>query len=188
MNETSLRLASFLAAACACPAAGAVTVDFDGLANSTIVSDEFLGLGAKFVGDFFVSNGTFGGAVVVPSPPNYVAVGFGPPKVLFVDPAKPLRPATTTSVSITTPALSGGCFDGFDLDAYDVDGTFIGSATAAPVAAPGGPQSTTTLTLAGIREVRFVRIETGCVAPFDNLVFTAVVPVDIFSDGFEDAN
>jgi hypothetical protein len=163
-----------------------VTVNFDSLTSNTLVSDEFLASGAKFVGDFSVTNSTFGGVVVVPSPPNYIAFGSGPPVLFFVDPAKPLRPATTTSVSVVTPQISaGGCFDGIDLSAYDAAGAFIGDVIVPAVGTQGGSQSTTTLTLDGIHEVRFIRIETGCVAPFDDLVFAAVVPVDIFSDSFE---
>jgi len=187
MHRAIRGLALGIATACVCSAAGAVTLNFDSLNDTDVVADQFLASGARFVGDFFVESQTFGGVIVVPSTPNYVVVGGGPPVLLFVDPAKPLRPATTTSVSIVTPQLlAPGCFDGIQLDAYDVAGAFLGTATAQPVGTQGGPQTTTTLTLAGIHEVRFIRIETGCTTPFDDLTYTTVVPADIFSDSFED--
>jgi hypothetical protein len=177
-----------IAAACASSAAGAVTVNFDSLSSGTTVSDEFVASGAKFVGNFFVGDSTFGGVLVAPSPPNYVAVGAGPPVLFFVDPAKPLRRATTTSFTVVRPQLfAPGCLDGIDVAAYDAGGVFLGGGTLQPVDAQGAPQASTTLAFEGIREVRFIRIETGCTAAFDDLTFAAVVPVDIFSDSFEDA-
>ena len=188
MHRGICRLALFVLAACGCSDAGAVTLNFDALTSGTTVGDAFLASGAKFTGNFFVGDATFGGVVTVPSPPNYAVVGGGPPVLFFVDPAKPTRPATTTSVSVVTPQLAApGCFDGIELDAYDAAGVFIGNVTVQPVSAAGGPQTTTTLTLEGISEVRFVRIETGCTTAFDDLTYAAVVPADVFSDSFEDA-
>ena len=181
-------LAVGIAVACTCSAAGAVTVNFDSLQPPEFVSDQFLASGARFVGNFFSSNATFGGVVIAPSQPNYAVVGDGPPVLFFVDPAKPLRRATTTSFSVVRPQLNApGCLDGIELSAYDAAGAFLGSATVQAVDAQGGPQATTTLAFEGIREVRFTRIETGCTTAFDDATFTAVVPVDIFSDSFEDA-
>lgn len=72
-------------------------------------------MGVKFVGSFAVTNSTFGGAVTIPSPPNFVQLG-ETSTLRFVNPANPLGLATTSFVSIDNPGLSGGCYNGIAID------------------------------------------------------------------------
>ena len=58
------------ASICCARIAAAVTVDFDTLMSGTAVADQYLADGVQFIGGFAVANGTFGGALTVPSPPN----------------------------------------------------------------------------------------------------------------------
>jgi hypothetical protein len=169
---------------CAARVAGAVTVDFDTLPPGTNVADQYVADGVQFLGVFTVANDVYGGVLTVPSPPNWVAVGEGTQTIRFVDPA--LRLATTDSVSVDTPALSNGCFDGLELKAFDPQHNLIDSATT-PAFTTSGSKTTTTVSGAGIHAVRITRILSGCVAPFDNLVFASVVLSDtIFFDDFDD--
>jgi hypothetical protein len=174
-----------LALALLAPAAAAVTIDFDDFEPGT-VTDEYQGSGVRFIGSFGVTNSNFGGVVTAPSLPNLVQVARPAVQIVrFVNPASPTGRATTGSVSVDTPALSGGCFDAIDMDAFDADGVLLDT-TQIPAVSPTTPGFTTTLTVAGIHEIRFTVIGNQCIAPFDNLVFDAVVPVSlIFSDSFE---
>jgi len=174
-----------LACACCSPMAAAVTVDFDTLTSGTLLADQFLADGAQFSGVFSVADTTFGGALTVPSPPNWVAVGDGTQTLRFVDPADSARLASTDAVSVDTPALSNGCFDAIQMKAYDVQHRLIDTATT-PAFTSSGSLTTTTVSGAGIHYVKMTRIVSGCSAPFDNLVFAALVVSDtIFYDGFD---
>jgi hypothetical protein len=176
-----LRLA--LASICCSEVAAAVTVDFDALPTGTAVGDQYVADGVQFMGVFSVANEVFGGALTVPSPPNWAAVGDGTQTLRFVDPS--LRIATTDSVAVDTPALSNGCFDGIELKAFDAHHKLVDSATT-PAFTSSGTETTTSVSGAGIHYLRMTRIISGCVAPFDNLVFTAVTLSDtIFFDDFD---
>jgi len=165
--------------------AAAVTVDFDTLADGDPVADQYLADGVQFIGGFSVANGTFGGALTVPSPPNFAAIANGTQTLQFVDPTNPVRLATTDSVAVDTPALSNGCFDAIQMQAFDVQHNLIDTATT-PAFTSSGPQTTTTVSGAGIHYVKMTRIVSGCLAPFDNLIFTDVVLSDtIFFDNFD---
>lgn len=180
-------LIAMLLLASACDqAAAAVTVDFDTLTSGNAVTDEYLADGVQFLGDgFFVADTTYNGVLTVPSPPNWVAVSDGTHKIRFVDPADPVRLATTDSVSVDTPALSSGCFDGILIEAFDVHHNLIDTDTT-PAFTSSGAQTTTTVSGAGIHWVKMTRIPFDCAAPFDNFVFANVVLSDtIFFDGLE---
>src|SRR5436190_21034099 len=187
MSVPIARSALSLAIALLAPAASAVMVNFDDVANGTVLADQYVTSGVRFVGTFSVTSNTFGGAVNPASPPNFVQVDRpGTQTVRFVDPAKPAARATTGSVSVDTPALSGGCYDAIDMDAFDAAGVLLDSAQI-PAVPSATPVVTTTVTATDIHEVRFTVIGDQCIAPIDNLVFDAVVPIRIFSDGFESA-
>jgi len=174
------------ASVCCSRNAAAVTVDFDALASGDTLADQYLADGAQFFGLFFVANATFGGALTVPSPPNWVAVSDGTQTLRFVDPTNAGRLASTDSVAVDTPALSNGCFDAIQMKAYDVQHNLIDTATT-PAFTSSGSKTTTTVSGAGIHYVRMTRIVSGCSAPFDNLVFADVVLSDtIFFDDFDD--
>ena len=180
-----LSLLMFVAGGCCSPIAAAVTIDFDTLASGTVLADQYLAEGAQFSGVNSVADATFGGALTVPSPPNWVAVADGTQTLRFVDPTDPTRLASTDSVSVDTPALSNGCFDAIQINAYDVRHTLIDTGTT-PAFTSSGSQTTTTVTGAGIHYVKMTRIPSGCSAPFDNLVFADVVVSDtIFFDDFD---
>jgi len=86
---------------------------------------------------------------------------------------------------VDTPALSNGCFDGIDLKASDAQYHLVDTATT-PAFTSSGSKATTSVSAAGIHSVRMTRIIGGCVAPFHNLVFTAVTLSDtIFFDDFD---
>lgn len=173
------------ASICCAEHAAAVTENFDTLAGSDLLADQYLADGVQFFGTFSVANYDFNGALTVPSPPNWVAVADGTQTVRFVDPADAGRLAATDSVSVDTPALSNGCFDGIRMDAYDVRHNLIDTNTT-PAFTSSGPKTTTTVSGAGIHYVRMTRIPSGCVAPFDNLVFGDPVVLDtIFFDDFD---
>jgi hypothetical protein len=181
----TFRHALSLALALLAPAAAAVTIDFDDFEPGT-VTNEYETSGVRFIGSFGVTDSNFGGAVTAPSPPNIVQIARPAVQtVRFVIPANPTGRATTGSVSVDTPALSGGCYDAIDMDAFSADGILLDT-TQIPAASPTTPKVTTTLTVAGIHEIRFTVIGNQCIAPIDNLVFDPVVPVSmIFSDSFE---
>lgn len=81
--------------------------------------------------------------------------------------------------------MSNGCFDGVELKAFDADHKLVDSATT-PAFTSSGTKTTTSVSGAGIHYLRMTRIISGCVAPFDNLVFTAVTLSDtIFFDDFD---
>jgi hypothetical protein len=174
------------ASVCGCRIAAAVTLDFDTLASGDTLADQYLADGARFFGVFSVANTTFGGALTVPSPPNWVAVADGTQTLRFVDPANAAYLASTGSVSVDTPALSNGCFDAIEIKAYDVQHKLIDSAST-PAFTSSGSMTTTTLSGAGIHYVRMTRVVSGCSAPFDNLAFADLVVSDtIFFDDFDD--
>jgi len=71
------------------------------------------------------------------------------------------------------------------MKAYDVQHRLIDTATT-PAFTSSGSLTTTTVSGAGIHYVKMTRIVSGCSAPFDNLVFAALVVSDtIFYDGFD---
>jgi len=176
---------TLMLAAGACSSAAAVTENFDAVAAGSPLTDQLLADGVQFVGTFTVVNNTFSGAVTVPSPPNYVQAGTGTQVVRFVDPANAIRLATTTSVAATTPALSMGCYDAIQLDAFDIHNQLVDSALT-PAYSSGGAQTTTTVSAAEIHTVKMTRLVGACIAPFDDLTFDALVVSDtIYYDGFE---
>ena len=177
-------LRSAFALICCSHVAAAVTVDFDALASGTAIGDQYVADGVRFLGVFSVANETYGGALTVPSPPNWAAVGDGTQTLQFVDSS--LRIATTDSIALETPAVSNGCFDGIELRAFDAQRNLVDTATT-PAFTSSGSKTTTTVSGAGIHYLRMTRIISGCVAPFDNLVFAAVTVSDtIFFDDFDD--
>jgi len=168
-----------------CHVAAAVTVDFDALANGTDVNDQYLAEGVQFIGAFITADTTYGGALTVPSPPNWLGISVGTQTLRFVDPTNPVRLATTDSVAVDTPALSNGCFDAIEMKVYDVQHNLIDSATT-PVFTSSGPKTTTTVSGTGIHWVKLTRLAGECAAPLDNLVFADVVLSDtIFFDNFD---
>jgi len=186
------------ASICCCQIAVAVTeVTFDQLLggdplpSGTVVKDQFLARGVQFIGDvnaivgFQTASDTYGGALTVPTVPNYVGISDGTQTLRFVDPTNSARLATTDMVSVDTPALSNGCFDAIEMKAFDPQHNLIDTATT-PAVTSSGPKTTTILSGTGIHYVRMTRLDSGCVAPFDNLVFTDVVFSDtIFFDDLD---
>lgn len=86
---------------------------------------------------------------------------------------------------MTTPALSSGCYDAIELDAFDIHNHLVDSGVT-PAYAAGGAQTTTTVSAAEIHSVKMTRLVGACIAPFDDLTFDALVVSDtIFYDGFE---
>ena len=163
--------------------AGAVTINFDSIPAGPALSNEFVGVGVVFTGIFAVTNSTFGGAVTIPSPPNFIQLG-GTSTIDFVDPAHPNAPATTDFISVVNPALSGGCFNAIRIDAFDVSGVLLNTVTI-PAVASSSQQSTTSLSAVDIASVDMTNLGGDCITAFDDLTFDAVVPVGIFSDSFE---
>jgi hypothetical protein len=179
------------ASICCCQIAAAVTVNFDDLPSSTPVRDQYLGDGVKFIDDvhvivgFQTTDATYGGILTVPSPPNWVGISSGTQTLRFFDPTNPARLATTDSVAVDTPALSSGCFDAIEMKAFDPQHKLIDTATT-PAVTSSSPKTTTTVSGTGIHYLRMTRLVSGCVAPFDNLVFTDVVLSDtIFFDDLD---
>jgi hypothetical protein len=71
------------------------------------------------------------------------------------------------------------------MKAFDPQHKLIDTATT-PAVTSSSPKTTTTVSGTGIHYVRMTRLDSGCVAPFDNLVFTDVVLSDtIFFDDLD---
>ncbi|MFN7976615.1 MAG: Calx-beta domain-containing protein [Vicinamibacterales bacterium] len=162
-------------------AVGLVTVNFDTVANGTLLTNELAASGVVFDGGFLVSNSTFN-AITIPSLPNYVRLGQQVHLLTFVDPANPQVPATTSLVTFTNPALSPvGELNGISIEALDMNGAVITTAVV-PSVPPGQGRaaSSTTITAAGIHQLRMTNVSNGVnqgVAPFDDLVFSTLTAV-----------
>lgn len=161
--------------------AAAVTIDFDSVSSGTPITTQFATDGVVFT-NLTARNDTFGGVVIVPSPPNYVSPSVRADSIIeFVDPTDSSTPATTDLFSFDNAGLvnSGGFYNGIDVSIRDLLGNEIGSATIPPAGpSESRPIFTTSFSLAGIHEVvlSYTQNRTGGIAPFDNVTFNAVTP------------
>lgn len=175
MNKicTMLRIGAFCVAGSFATAGGATVISFDSVSNGTTLTNEYVGVGAVFSGEFVVSNNTYGGVLAVPSPPQYIALGLTFSTLRFIVPGNLAQTATTNSVSVTVPSLTqfGGCYGGFQMDAYDSNDSLIGTLPVPGVGSEGSAQKTYTLNAPGIARVDFGSFQQACVVPFDNLTF-----------------
>jgi uncharacterized repeat protein (TIGR01451 family) len=158
-------------------------INFDALSIGTVLSNQFAASGVLFTGSFTVDSNTYGGGVIVPSPPNYIFLdatrltGTLAFKVGGVD-------AVTDKVTFNLPGLvsSADCYGGAQVQALDIHGNVIASGpvgTLGPnVGAGVGP-----LTIgpaAGIHSVQFTYFPntnscpTGGIFPLDDLNFDAL--------------
>jgi hypothetical protein len=157
----------------------AAVINFDSIAAGTTVTNQFAAQGVIFQsspGSFSAQNNTFGGAVIVPSAPNYLAIGGNG----VFDIVSGGNPGTTNSIVFDLLGLNsgGGFYNGSTVTLLDINGATITSLVIQPV---GPNQSvsvgTVSVTLPGIHEVQFSPITNnagGGLFGIDNLNIGAV--------------
>jgi hypothetical protein len=157
----------------------AAVLDFDSIPSGTTVSNQFLGQAIGVFGAEVMEN-SYGGTVLVPSPPNYLTI-LGE-TALFSFQLNG-RPAVTDRVTFDSLGLtdSGGYLSGATVNALDLHGNLIATAIVQPV----GPRqsrsvSTTSFSVPGIHAIIFTRIENPAgpaLLAIDNLSFNSPVPI-----------
>jgi hypothetical protein len=124
-------LAAVAAAGCiaASPSFAQTTVNFDQSSDTSFYTTQGLVLN-----DFTILPDTFGGAVNVPSSPNYANVNSSGSTISFVDPTTG-RATTSNGFGLTVAGLSasGGYFAGGTLTFLDAAGATLGTQFFAPV-------------------------------------------------------
>jgi hypothetical protein len=162
--------------------AGAAVIDFDGLPYTTPtavvpLSDQYASLGVLFEGGVGSIN-TFGNVIVLPSDPDGFNVGYmrldQVQTIRFVDPTNSAVDAVTNFVSFDNLGLiaSGGVYDGFTAQAFDLNGLLLGQATINAIGPFAGRSPfQTSFSFEGIHRIVATQIEAGGMAPIDNLTF-----------------
>lgn len=171
--KNCLALAASVAAIVAvAPVHAATTVNFDQSTDTTTYTAQGLVLTG-----FTILPDTFGGAVDVPSTPNYASANIGGSSISFIDPATGV--ATTSNgfgLTIAGLNLGGGYFAGATATFLGLGNTVLGTQSWAPV----GPnefrsQVTYANNFAGIASVLFTRIENEngpALFPIDDVTFS----------------
>lgn len=156
----------------ASPAFAQTTVDFDQSTDTATYAAQ----GLKLDG-FTIYSNTFGGAVVVPSTPNYANADATGSTISFVDPTSGLA-TTSNGFGLTIPGLnlSGGYYAGATLTFFGVGGGVLGSQTFGPVGAQEFRSDIRYANaLQGISSVFFTRTENQngpALFPIDNVTFS----------------
>lgn len=156
----------------ALPAYAATTVNFDQSTNTATYVSQGLVLNG-----FTIAANTFGGAVDVPSMPNYANVNATGSSLSFVDPTTGVA-TTSNGFGLTVAGLNlgGGYYAGATATFLGLGGVVLGTQTWAPV----GPsefrsQVVYANNFAGIASVLFARIENDngpALFPIDNVTFS----------------
>ena len=178
-KRLALASAAVAAIVSAAPAYAVTTVNFDQSTDATSYTSQGLVLNG-----FTILADTFGGAVNVPSKPNYANINATGSTISFVDPTSGVA-TTSNGFGFTVPGLNlgGGYYAGATLTFLGLGGNVLGTQSFAPV---GPSESRTPFAYAndfvGIASVAFTRIENPrglALAPIDDVTFTlnaAAVP------------
>ena len=172
MNQIALA-AALVGVALTAPAyAQTSTVNFDNSTNPASYTSQGLVLNG-----FTISGNTFGGAVTVPSTPNYANVDATGSSISFVDPITgAARTSNGFGLTIAGLNLSGGYFAGATLNFLGVGGTLLGTQSFAPVGPNEGRDPFRySNNFANIASVVFTRNENPngpALFPIDNVTFS----------------
>jgi hypothetical protein len=151
----------------------------------TLLTTQLNGIGLDFQGGgFTVIDNTFGNGVSTSTPPNYLNVGTGLQKIVFISGAASDGLGAVDGFSFTLGAIDAnvGRLSGATVTTYDADGNLLDSQTIAPVE-PNASRGLTTFTdtQTGINEIDFTISPTvgngdyGAF-PIDDLTFGNITP------------
>lgn len=172
MKTFALTAIAVAASAIASPSLAQTTVNFDQSTDSASYASQGLVLNG-----FTITNNTFGGAVNIPSTPNYANVDATGSFITFVDPTTGVA-TTSNGFGLTVPGLNlgGGYYAGGTLTFLDVNGGVLGTQSFASVG-PNEQLSSRSYANAfqGIARVNFTRIENAsgpALFPIDDVTFS----------------